>query len=214
MRNGGPSIIYLAGKMSGLEGLGFDRFHAAAEHLRDLGIVVINPAETAGGDTRMPREWFFAFDFDVINIVDAIVVLPNWTESRGAKGEVIHGTEVGIPVYLYSEDEGIGCRVQVEGWEVDWSLGRQHKAEGGSIMVEGSSIRERVYNLMKDGRWRSLEDIQAKVGGTLPSVSARLRDLRKEKYGGHTVESRRKTESIYVYRLQVEVNDENEVVPA
>lgn len=197
-----PFTVYLAGKMSGLPNYGFDLFNAAAEVLRDNGVVVINPAETAGGEQGMPRDWYFRFDYAVIDTVDAVVVLPNWISSKGAKGEVIHATEIGLPVYQFDPENGLGNLVNVRGWSVEWALGpRYEPTKEGTPMVAGTSIRERVFNLMSDGRWRSLEDIQAKTGGTLPSVSARLRDLRKDEFGGHTVERRRKTDSIYVYRL-------------
>jgi hypothetical protein len=49
----------------------------------------------------------------------------------------------------------------------------------------------RVYALMADGHWRTLRQIAAAAGGTEAAVSARLRDLRKSKFGGHTVERRR-----------------------
>ena len=53
------------------------------------------------------------------------------------------------------------------------------------------SLRERVRRLMSDGHWRTLEEIQAVVGGRETGVSAKLRDLRKARYGAHTVERRR-----------------------
>jgi hypothetical protein len=49
----------------------------------------------------------------------------------------------------------------------------------------------RVYELMSDGAWRTLRDIARDAGGTEAAVSARLRDLRKARFGGHTVERRR-----------------------
>ena len=54
-----------------------------------------------------------------------------------------------------------------------------------------NSLLARVQRLMRDGRWRSLEDICSICGGTEASVSARLRDLRKERFGAHTIERRR-----------------------
>ena len=50
---------------------------------------------------------------------------------------------------------------------------------------------ERVRNLMLDGRWRTLEAIRQAVGGSEAGVSARLRDLRKDRFGGYTVNRRR-----------------------
>lgn len=49
---------------------------------------------------------------------------------------------------------------------------------------------ERVWTLMRDGQWRTLDEIVAVTGGTTASVSARLRDLRKPRFGGYTVARR------------------------
>ncbi len=54
-----------------------------------------------------------------------------------------------------------------------------------------SSLLKRVETLMSDGQWRFLEEIAKQTGGTESSVSARLRDLRKPKFGGYRVERRR-----------------------
>jgi DNA-binding transcriptional regulator GbsR (MarR family) len=64
----------------------------------------------------------------------------------------------------------------------------------------------RVYLLMADGHWRTLREISETTGGSEASVSARLRDLRKEKFGGHTVERQRRGEpkaGLWEYRLAV-----------
>lgn len=59
----------------------------------------------------------------------------------------------------------------------------------------------RVFELMKDERWRTLESISRNTGGSEASVSARLRDLRKAKYGGHAVERRHTVGGLWEYRL-------------
>jgi len=64
-----------------------------------------------------------------------------------------------------------------------------------------SSQLERVKTLMQDGRWRTLAEISAITGGTESSVSARLRDLRKDRFGGHTVNRRRLIGGLYDYQL-------------
>ena len=61
-----------------------------------------------------------------------------------------------------------------------------------------------VKKLMSDGRWRTLDDIACLVAGSVPSISARLRDLRKAKYGFHTVDRRRiHSSGRFEYRLIV-----------
>lgn len=64
----------------------------------------------------------------------------------------------------------------------------------------------RVFDLMKDGRWRTLEEIAETVRGSESGVSARLRDMRKPKFGGHTVERRtrgNRKRGLFEYRLLV-----------
>lgn len=65
-----------------------------------------------------------------------------------------------------------------------------------------------VVAVMKDGQWRTLEQLQHDMedGGHrhgLPAISARLRDLRKAEFGGHAVD-RQKVDGcrgLFRYRL-------------
>jgi len=67
-----------------------------------------------------------------------------------------------------------------------------------------SSQLQRVKALMSDGRWHSLRYISDTVGGSEASVSARIRDCRKLKFGGHTVDRMRMKEGLWVYRLKLD----------
>ena len=58
-----------------------------------------------------------------------------------------------------------------------------------------------VKMLMADGAWRTAADLEAATGYNWASISARLRDLRKPKFGGHTVERRRVIGGLFEYRL-------------
>ena len=51
---------------------------------------------------------------------------------------------------------------------------------------------ESVRMLMLDGVWRSLQEIAAVVEGSESGISARLRDLRKARFGGYRVDRRRR----------------------
>jgi len=48
-----------------------------------------------------------------------------------------------------------------------------------------------IYTLMKDGRKRTLHEIASVTGYPEASVSAQLRHLRKERFGGHDVRKER-----------------------
>ena len=66
-----------------------------------------------------------------------------------------------------------------------------------------TSHLQKVFDLMKDGRWRTLRDISDAVGCTEASASARLRDLRKKWAGNHIVDRRRVAGGLYEYMLEV-----------
>ena len=59
----------------------------------------------------------------------------------------------------------------------------------------------RVRALMADGVWRTLADVAAGVGGSEAAVSARLRDLRKARFGGLDVQRRHVARGLFQYRV-------------
>lgn len=58
-----------------------------------------------------------------------------------------------------------------------------------------------VFDVVKDGRWRTLHAIAEQTGEPEASVSARLRDLRKARFGGHSVDRRYIAQGVWEYRL-------------
>ena len=61
-----------------------------------------------------------------------------------------------------------------------------------------------VLALMQDGHWRTLREIADAVEAPEASVSARLRDLRKARFGRYVVDRRRRGEpsrGLWEYRL-------------
>lgn len=61
----------------------------------------------------------------------------------------------------------------------------------------------RVYNAMKDGRWRTLGEIEEITHDPQPSISAQLRHLRKERFGSHTINKRLRGDSQGLYEYQL-----------
>ena len=68
-----------------------------------------------------------------------------------------------------------------------------------------SSQLERVKAVLKNGQWITLRMLAHAVGGSEASVSARIRDMRKEKFGGFHIERRRDpkdpSSGVWQYRL-------------
>ncbi|OPZ24169.1 MAG: hypothetical protein BWZ02_02935 [Lentisphaerae bacterium ADurb.BinA184] len=93
-----PRRIYVSGPMTGLPDHNFPAFHAAAARLREAGYEVINPAENFGGRTDLPRETYLRADVILVAQCEAIAMLPNWQESRGARLEYLLARELNLPV--------------------------------------------------------------------------------------------------------------------
>jgi hypothetical protein len=78
--------------------------------------------------------------------------------------------------------------------------------DGGTYVPERDARRlrrllVRVFDLMSDGRPRTLREITMLCGGTEASVSARLRDFRKLRHGAHRVEHTCLGHGLWSYRL-------------
>jgi len=60
-----------------------------------------------------------------------------------------------------------------------------------------------VLSVMADGKWRTLADIASETNAPEASVPARLRDLRKPRFGGHTVNRQFLRRGLFSYQLVV-----------
>ena len=62
----------------------------------------------------------------------------------------------------------------------------------------------RVFNCMKDAQWRTLGEIEEITRDPQASISAQLRHLRKPRFGGYTLNKRRRgdrTQGLFEYQL-------------
>jgi len=57
--------------------------------------------------------------------------------------------------------------------------------------------------LASEGKWWTLAELAHVAGGSEAGVSARLRDLRKQRFGAHSIERKRHEDGsgLWVYRL-------------
>ena len=71
----------------------------------------------------------------------------------------------------------------------------------------------KLRELMKDSVYRTLGEISHFTGIPEASVSAGLRDFRKEKFGGHSLNKRYEKNGLYSYQLilKKEQNGENQI---
>lgn len=89
--------LYIAGPMTGLPDFNFPAFNDAAAKLRALGFQVENPAENP---TPACGSWLGYMRMAVVQVsrVDAIVMLPGWEQSRGARVEFALASGLGLEV--------------------------------------------------------------------------------------------------------------------
>jgi hypothetical protein len=81
--------------------------------------------------------------------------------------------------------------------------------KGLSKVIECNGVKLKglladIFDFMMDKRWHTLNEISMATNISIPSASARLRDLRKVKHGSHLVIKRYLTgdyKKIYEYKL-------------
>jgi len=86
--------VYIAGPMTGLPEFNFPAFNAMAAVLRADGWHVENPAEHGHVDGA---EWadYLRYDISRLSTCSAMMLLPGWSSSRGARLEVSIAKELG-----------------------------------------------------------------------------------------------------------------------
>ena len=77
--------------------------------------------------------------------------------------------------------------------------GPEYVPERDFVRLTGQCAR--VFDLMKDGHWRTLDQISQATGDPHASVSAQLRHLRKDRFGGHEVNRRHLHGGLFQYQL-------------
>lgn len=73
----------------------------------------------------------------------------------------------------------------------------EHERDGKRLHAQLNRVKE----AMADGKWRTLGQIADMTNDGEASVSARLRDLRKPKFGALTVERRYVSAGLWEYRV-------------
>lgn len=106
-------IVYISGKYTGTpsETLKYiEDAEIASVELMRLGWGTLTPHKNAGSyekyeaaNPNLTYDWFISMDLEMLRRCDAIFMLSNWTDSKGAKIELKFAKEMGIPVYYESE---------------------------------------------------------------------------------------------------------------
>lgn len=93
--------VYIAGPMTGIADYNFPAFNAMADKMRAAGWHVENPADHGLVDGA---DWadYLRYDIGCLASCEAIMLLPGWTASRGARLEVSIAKELGV-VFMFAD---------------------------------------------------------------------------------------------------------------
>jgi hypothetical protein len=120
--------------MRGRPQFNFPAFFEATMTLRELGLSVFNPAErdmSIGFDPSKPIDHpdnvsvfsladAFEWDFEAIRQSDAIVLLPNWADSKGVQSELVLAITLGLDIYEWVN--GALLKMENAGYTVSFDL--------------------------------------------------------------------------------------------
>lgn len=96
------NAVYIAGPMTGLPEFNYPAFNAVAAQLRSQGCKVVNPAEQDTGSTGKPWEFYMRLGLRGLLECDAMVLLPGWRKSRGARIEHQIACELGMYIWEWA----------------------------------------------------------------------------------------------------------------
>lgn len=69
-------------------------------------------------------------------------------------------------------------------------------------------LRE-IRRVMMHGAWKTLRDLEDATGFPQASISARLRDFRKKRFGSHIVERHYRGHGVFEYRLLAKLEQQS-----
>ena len=97
--------VYLAGPMTGIADYNFPAFHAEAASLRARGLHVENPAEHGIAEGATWAD-YLRYDVGRLATCERIHLLPGWSDSRGARLEVVLARALGMAISFADGAEG------------------------------------------------------------------------------------------------------------
>ena len=94
---------YLSGKIAGDAGYR-EKFAGYEARYARLGLRVVNPARQKDG---RPWAWYMRRDIRTLTRCGGIIMLPDWTESEGARLEHYLAQKLGMTIIYAAADSGV-----------------------------------------------------------------------------------------------------------
>jgi hypothetical protein len=103
-----PTILsvkwYLAGPMTGHKDSNYPAFAKATQALRAMGLDVVSPHETMENmDERLSWDECIRHDLRTLTTCTGIILLPGWSESRGANLEFQTALALGLTLAYFDD---------------------------------------------------------------------------------------------------------------
>ena len=92
--------VYISGQITGLDiKVAEQYFEQVEKQLEEAGYIPVNPMKVVEYHPDHTWHYYMAKDIEALLYCDAILMLENWTNSKGAKIE--HGIAQGLGLQLY-----------------------------------------------------------------------------------------------------------------
>lgn len=103
--------VYIAGKISGMDREeAVELFEVAQLVIEVNGHEAVNPFEVAEESPRKEWQDYMCECHRALLMCNAVLMLPNWHDSRGARIEYAVAREMGIPVYFGTREYQSACK--------------------------------------------------------------------------------------------------------
>ena len=93
-----PTKIYISGPITGDPDY-VAHFKQHREKLENKGFQVLDPTVWTRENLKLSYEEYMALDLAMLEVCDAIYMMPGWANSRGALRELDRATELKLKIY-------------------------------------------------------------------------------------------------------------------
>lgn len=106
-------VHYISGPMTGKPNFNYAYFDKIAESLRASGLIILSPSElgdasqTSLEGPQKPYGYWLKEALKLLCRADKIIMIPGWTESRGARAELALALDCGMESYVYLPDDNL-----------------------------------------------------------------------------------------------------------
>lgn len=106
-------IFYIAGPVTGIEDCNRPMFDQAEGWLAEQGAVAINPTVLPEG--LRSHQSYMNICIPMLREADAVLMLPGWHKSAGAKMEYDEARRLGMPIFSFTPIQDASASLMTEG---------------------------------------------------------------------------------------------------